>query len=168
MEAREALKSPKQDSIPVDPSDQEERPFAFMADSVVDSVIGHIHPEKNPRREELVSALKLQFLSDDPESDYHYRLLMALKLVGFGINPDYEADPDNEDLLMLADEEVFREEFLRNNEDFRFIRGEHLVDYLLGFANQKITEEANTFPRDFSADFSAWYSKLQSTIRVDK
>jgi hypothetical protein len=165
----EVLMPPKEAPVPIDPSDrQKEGPFAFLANPVVDSAIVHIHPEDDSRREELAAALKLQFASPDPDSDYHYKLIMGLKLVGFDLNPDYEADPGNEELLVLADEKLFREGFFCNNVSFRFIREEDLVGYLLGFANQKIAEEADTFPQEFSADFSAWYAKLESAAGVDK
>lgn len=169
MEAKESLQLPKKDSSPTDPTDQQaEGPFEFLADSVAGSVIDHVHPEEDLRRDELIGALKDQFRAMDPKSDYHRRLLLGLRLVGFGLNPSHESDPENENLLILEDEKKFREEFFNNSPDFRFGRGEDLINYLLGFADQEIAKPSSVVRDHFLGEFDEWYTEVEASARVDK
>lgn len=132
-----------------------------LGDTVASSLMPHIHPESNAKRDELEAAVLNLFPGEDPDNSSCDSVLRVMKDLGFEINSQAIESGDfaNNPLLVLAEEEVavFRERF---PSDFRFIEGSFLVDYIFDLDRELDRDRRS----EDMTDYFGWKSELEAAV----
>lgn len=146
---------------PADTSDSTRQPHMALGEAVADSVMPYIHPEDNAPGDNLKRALLSQFSHENPDTTFHQSSLRVLCDLGFVINPVAAESGDliNNQLLILPPQKTadFRKRF---PEDFRFMNGGDLVDYLFD-----LDVELNRYREgDDISNFFDWNRRLIAVV----